>query len=120
MQDYSRLKAWHLARAVAVQLAEALWPRLSYRVPGLRTQMIRAAVSISSNLAEGCGKRSQPEFRRYVEISLGSLLEVESDLGIALRTRLLTTQAHRDLARKCAVLRRMLKSLIQSIDSRSI
>ncbi len=50
---------------------------------GLRSQITRAVVSIPSNIVEGCSRNSEIEFKRYLEIAIGSLFEVETQLIIA-------------------------------------
>lgn len=52
---------------------------------GLTSQIRRAAVSIPSNLAEGCSRESQADFRRFVEIALGSSMELRYQLSVARR-----------------------------------
>ena len=52
---------------------------------GLKSQLRRASVSIPSNIAEGCSRASQKEFKHYLEISLGSAFEVETDILLAQR-----------------------------------
>lgn len=52
---------------------------------GLTTQLRRAAISIPSNLAEGCSRESRADFRRFVEIALGSSMEVKYQLSFARR-----------------------------------
>lgn len=49
---------------------------------GLRSQVSRAAVSIPSNIAEGCSRSSDIEFKRFLEISMGSTFELETQLII--------------------------------------
>ena len=51
--------------------------------PGLRAQLLRAASSVSANIAEGAGKRSEAEFARYLDIALGSARELENHLLLA-------------------------------------
>jgi four helix bundle protein len=57
---------------------------------GLTNQMRRAAVSISSNLAEGSSRVSRTDFSRFVEIATGSLFEIVSQSTIALRRKMIT------------------------------
>jgi four helix bundle protein len=49
---------------------------------GLRSQICRSAVSIPSNIAEGCSRSSQIDFKRFLEIALGSSFELETQLII--------------------------------------
>ena len=73
----------------AINLAEAVYkdtegfPRKE--TFGLAVQMRRAAVSVSSNLAEGAGRNSRREFLQYVGIACGSIAELETHLVIAMR-----------------------------------
>jgi len=83
MRDYTKLRAFELADEVAV---------LTYRVTrgfpreeiyGLTSQMRRAAVSVPSNIVEGCSRESQAEYFRFLEIAFGSLRELHYQFGLA-------------------------------------
>lgn len=78
---------------MAVYRLTAAWP--VHERYGLVSQVRRAAVSIASNIAEGAAKRGHREFRRYVDISLGSLSELTYLLRLALDLGYLTEDDHR-------------------------
>ncbi len=82
---------------------------------GLTSQMRRASVSISSNIAEGSGRSSDKDFARFVEIAYGSLMEVVSQTQVAFRQGFLD-QAERDaLYIKAEEVARMLSGLKASL-----
>lgn len=78
---------------------------------GLTSQLRRASVSISSNIAEGSGRSSKTDFARFVEIGFGSLMESVSHLFVA-RRQSFVSQAHfDDLYSRAQELARMLSGL---------
>jgi four helix bundle protein len=88
VHTYERFVAWqkcHLLALAVYRVSEA-WP--SHERYGLVSQARRAAYSAAANIAEGSTKRGKAEFRRYLDISLGSLAELAyclrlaSDLGL--------------------------------------
>ena len=115
MQDYQKLRVWQLGHALALDVARGLPARASRRVPGLRTQAVRAATSISWNIAEGCGKRTPDEFYRFLETALSSVLELESQLLFARELNVVTEQHYARLNERSAVLRKMLIALMQRV-----
>ena len=83
MFNFEKLEAWRHA----IEFAQTVY-RTTARFPanerfGLTNQMRRAAVSVSSNIAEGSSRSSRTDFARFVEISTGSLFEVVSQAFIA-------------------------------------
>jgi four helix bundle protein len=86
-RKYQRLLVWQ----EAMDLVAGVY-RITERLPaterfGLCQQLRRAAVSIPSNIAEGAGRHSDKEFIRFLNIANGSLLEVETQLLIALQLK---------------------------------
>ncbi len=82
---------------------------------GLRNQMRRAVVSISSNIAEGSSRRSKKDFARFVELAYGSLMEVVSQLEIASNQKFIQAEPTQHI-RECAdELARMLSGLKSSL-----
>ncbi|MCH7704545.1 MAG: four helix bundle protein [Planctomycetes bacterium] len=86
---------------------------------GLMSQMRRAAVSVSSNIAEGSGHSSDKDFARFVEIAYGSLMEVVSQLRLSLRQSFLKENDHNELYQIAEELARMLSGLRKSLIGKS-
>ena len=78
---------------------------------GLTNQMRRAAVSVSSNIAEGSGRASDVDFARFLEFSYSSLMEVVSEATIATRQTFLPQQSFDNIYRESEELARMLSGL---------
>ena len=90
MAVYERFRAWQLCHelSVAVYRATRSWPKAE--LFGLSSQARRAAHSAAANIAEGSAKRGSREFRRYLDISLGSLSELSYTLLLARDLEILT------------------------------
>ena len=115
MQDYRNLRVWQKAHELALAtyaVSAHLQTRDAWAV---RDQMFRAAISIPSNIAEGAGRGSDLDFRRFVWHSLGSCNELEYDLLLARDLRFLPVAVHTRLAGKVEEVRRMLSSLVQRL-----
>ena len=78
---------------------------------GLISQMRRAAVSIPSNIAEGASRKSNLEFSRFIEISLGSSFELETQLIISLQQKYISSEAMSVLLPTLQSLQRRLNAL---------
>jgi len=85
MRDHKKLKAFELADrlVINVYLVTRGFPR--EEVYGLSSQLRRAAVSIASNIVEGCARNSKAEYRQFLFIAYGSAREVEYQLDLAAR-----------------------------------
>jgi len=83
-----------------------------HEVYGLVSQMRRAAVSVPSNIAEGKGHRSDPEFVRFLFHARGSLLELQTQLLIARRLKYLPDEKADELSRSSDEIARGLNALI--------
>ena len=118
MRDFRKLIAWRKAHALAVAVHGAGRQLESSAVPGLRTQLLRAAASISANVAEGCGKRTEGEFARYVDIALGSAREVENHLELARDLGALPPDIVHDLTRDAEEVGRILYALARAVRRR--
>ena len=100
MGDFRKLIGWQKARLLTRDLYSAFKGRRMGEFPGLRAQILRAADSVQSNLAEGCAKGSRRELARFAEMAYASIKEVESRLIQARDAHLLPPSIHADLATK--------------------
>jgi four helix bundle protein len=86
---------------------------------GLTSQLRRGSASIASNIAEGCGRGSDADFGRCLQIALGSASEVEYQLLLAHDLGLLGEETHGALASRCTEVKRMLTALILRLTAES-
>ena len=113
--DFRELEVWKQS----MDLAEEIY-RITRSFPkeemfGLTGQMRRSALSIPSNIAEGNGRKLPNDYVRFLRISLGSLLELITQLELARRMGFIPTELHSRLLEKCNAINKMLASLIKVI-----
>ena len=85
MRDHMKLRAFKLADELAVSVYNLTRQFPKEEIYGLTSQMRRAAVSVPSNIVEGCARESQAEYLRFLEIAFGSLRELHYQYGLARR-----------------------------------
>jgi four helix bundle protein len=117
MQDFRKLDTWKKSH----ELTLALY-RLTKQFPederfGLTSQMRRASTSIGANLAEGCGRGTDADFARHVQIAMGSACEVEYQLLLARDLAYLSDESHMRLQEEIASVKRMLTSLLRTLNT---
>ncbi len=113
--SYKQLLVWQKGKALAVETYGATdsFPKREWY--GLTSQLRRAAVSVSSNIAEGQGRLTKGEFRNFLGQARGSLLELETQLAIARDLGYLSAADHVSLEKQCDEVRRMLNGLLESL-----
>lgn len=91
MMPYERYDAWQVSHSLALEVYRTTeeWPRSE--LYGLTAQTRRAALSVPTNIAEGAAKLGPREFRRYLDMSLGSLSELSYLLRFSYDRQLLQT-----------------------------
>ena len=115
MFNFEKLETWREAIAFADQVYSITrWFPEEERF-GLANQMRRAAVSISSNIAEGCSRSSKAEYKRFIEIASGSLFEVVSQATVGRNRGLLTAAEYQSLYEAAEKQSRMLSGLRRSL-----
>jgi four helix bundle protein len=115
MRDHRKLRAFHLADelALAIYQATRTFPRTE--LLGLASQMRRAAVSVPSNIVEGCARRSQADYLRFLDMAFGSLRELEYQLSLAYRLGYLSAGANQQVQDRCQETLRVLAALLMAL-----
>jgi four helix bundle protein len=119
MRDHRKLRVFESADnlVVSIYLATKAFPRDEQF--GLTSQIRRAAVSIASNIVEGCARRSQADYVRFLDMAFGSAREVEYQLSIAARLGYLSVESKSDLSRQANEAVRVLGALIRSFHTKA-
>jgi four helix bundle protein len=117
MRNFQQLDVWKKAHALTLDIY-----RLTTGFPaterfGLVSQLQRASASIGANLAEGCGRDTDADFRRFVQIATGSACEIEYHLLLARDLGFVDELAHELLNVRVNEVKRMLHGLARFLDS---
>jgi four helix bundle protein len=115
MQDFRKLQVWSKAHELTllVYLETRQFPK--DEVFGLTSQMRRCSASIGANIAEGCGRGSNSDFARFLQIAMGSANELEYHLQLARDLEFLGTEAHTKMENDVKEIRKMLSSLMAKV-----
>lgn len=115
MRDHTKLRAFQLADELAVAVYRATRSFPKQEQFGLTSQMRRAAVSVPSNIVEGCARKTQRDYLHFLDIAFGSFRELEYQLSLAYRLGYLEVGEFQALEPKCTELSKVLSSLIRSL-----
>ena len=115
MRDFHELKVLQKAHRFVLALYRHSQGFPTEERFGLTIQLRRAAVSVASNIAEGCGRDGERDFARFLSIAAGSASEVEYQLLLALDLGYLPDELHRQLDAQINEVKRMLNSFIQKL-----
>jgi four helix bundle protein len=115
MKDFRTLSVWQKAHelTLSVYLATRTFPR--EELYALTSQLRRCSTSIGSNIAEGCGRGTDADFARFLQIAMGSASELEYQLLLARDLALLDEATYERLTAPCIEVKRMLTALIRKL-----
>jgi four helix bundle protein len=115
IRTHKDLDVWNLAIDFTVDIYRSTKDFPQSELYGLVSQLRRAAVSISSNIAEGAARKSKKEFAHFLYHSLGSSSEIETQLIVAQQLDFLDSSKYDMLSSKQAQISKMLINLIRSL-----
>ena len=117
MRNFRELQIWQESMGLAETVYRLLNEFPRQEEYGMKSQIKRAAASIPSNIAEGCSRASQREFKYYLEISLGSSFEVETNFLLAEKLGMISKEELSQLLPKLHALQKQINSFITTVKS---
>jgi len=108
MHNFKNLKVWQKSVDLAVKIYQVTSDFPVSEKFGITSQMRRASVSIPSNIAEGTAKSSSKSFANSLEISLGESFELETQMIIAERVSLISSDITQEMASDISEIQRMI------------
>ena len=115
MRDHTQLRAFELADEVAMSVYRATAGFPKEELFGLTSQIRRAAVSVPSNIVEGCARDSEAEYLRFLNIAFGSLRELHYQLNLSKRLRFLRNEDSSLLETKVVETEKVLNGFIRAL-----
>jgi four helix bundle protein len=119
MQDFHNLDVWQKAHSLTIAIYGITKTFPDDERFGLINQLRRSCASIGANLAEGCGRGTDADFCRHVQISMGSACEVEYHLLLAKDLGYLANEKYLAVNEEVCRVKKMLTSLLRSLRSPS-
>jgi len=115
VKDFKELNVWKKAHRLTLAVYTLTRGFPKDELYGLTSQIRRAASSIGANIAEGCGRRSDGELTRFLQIARGSSSELEYHLLLARDLHLLDEESFTEFESLVLEVQRMLTSLVQRV-----
>ena len=119
MQDFRNLKVWEKAHQLTIAVYQATINFPKDETYGLVSQMRRASSSIPMNISEGCGRGTDAEFRRFLQIAMGSASELEYQFILIHDLGILDTLKYETLTQEVIKIKQMLAMLIKKLKAES-
>ena len=114
MRDHRNLRAFELADQLALAVYQTTKTFPKDEIFGMTSQIRRAAVSVPSNIVEGCARNSNADFLRFLDIAFGSGRELEYELSLATRLGYIDQGESQQLDAIVNELMKVLSGLIKS------
>lgn len=119
MHNFKELKVWQVSRLLVKEVYEITSSFPSTEKYGLISQLNRCAVSIPTNISEGCGRNTNKDFAHFLNISLGSAYELETLLILSFDLHLIKEDHLIALTSKLSEIQKMIFGLIKTLRQES-
>lgn len=115
MRDYKKLMIWERSHALTLDIYKITKSFPKDELYGLTSQIRRAAVSIPTNMAEGSGRDSEVDFKRYLQISMGSACELEYLIFLSNCLEYISEETYEKISTEIESIKKMISSFITKI-----
>lgn len=115
MKNFRDLKVWEKSHKLALEIYKITKMFPKAELYGLTSQIRRAAVSIPTNISEGCGRSNGKDFARFLQISMGSASELEYLIFLSNELEVIDNSLFTELTLKIVEIKKMLSSLMQKL-----
>lgn len=120
LKNYSELKVWQRAYQLCLEIYKTTQKFPKEERYGLTSQIRRAAVSVPSNIAEGYGRKTTPEYIHSLYVAYGSHCELETQMLLSGDLGYIKADDIKKLKENIEEIERMLKALIKSLENRHL
>jgi four helix bundle protein len=117
MKDFRELTVWQRSHGLVLAIYRRTTGFPKHELYGLTSQIRRAAASIPANIAEGCGRGTDPDFARFLHMAFGSGCELEYHLLLAKDLGYVEEQDYLKLNGELVEIKRMLAALMKRVKS---
>ena len=115
MRNFQELSIWQKGHNLTIEIYTATKSFPKDEIYCLTAQMRRSSASVPTNIAEGCGKNSDPEFLRFLVIASGSCSELQYQLLLAKDLKYISADLCSELSNQVVQIRKMIHSFIQKL-----
>lgn len=119
MRDFRKLQVWQKSHQLTLAIYQATVTFPKHENYGLTSQLRRASASIPANIAEGCGRNSEADLARFMEISMGSASETAYFIILSHDLGYLNEERFSQLAGQTDEIQRMLRAYITRLRANS-
>jgi four helix bundle protein len=117
LKNFRDLMVWQKAHALTLTSYRGTADFPKQEIYGLTSQIRRCSASIAANIAEGCGKRGNGEFQRFLHIATGSASELEYHFLLAKDLGFVSEGEYKSLEQAVIEVKRMLAGLIKKVEA---
>jgi four helix bundle protein len=115
MRNFQELNIWIKSHSLTLKIYSATQSFPKEEMFGLISQMRRSSSSIPTNIAEGCGRNSNPDFKRFLTMATGSSSELEYQLILSKDLKYLSESDFKELSNELIEIRKMIYSFIKNM-----